>query len=661
MLTITGVEVTQAIQYFGSTFPVCGIKAHPVPCPDNFVPLVAGKPTAVRIYFEGATPGVPVTGFGVKLLSDGSPSTQIFPASRDSIDVPSPPKRDEPGHSVNLLIPAQASHGLWKMNVSIFEKPATGVGQAAVKRIDLTFEQRALVRIRVVRMHYKGRGLDVPPPTMADFWAMADYMQRTWPVPLPGFCVVRESVEVFDGKFSSQLDSDDPIEIGTTGTIWDILARLRSTEGFPPDVIYFGFYPDPAGSNGGAGGGWTYVAPNVIPGLSAHELGHAFGLPHAPTPQFGPTFAGTDQDFPRYGSHPWGSIGEVGFDPRTGDAFGPNHFDVMGYDLPRWISPHYYVKLLTAVGQPKPGPCSSLPVPGQLFQPPNQRQFTCHYVEGLPGGDFSKRLCGPKIDVPFGWSPTPDGPPRPIRATLLDARGEPIFEDTFELSEFSEPHDGARRRFFAITMPELDGAKRLVVTLGDKVVEDSELTLSPIRFEASAQLMEGLVRVRWTLSPEEEKGVPIFIRASSDGGRSWTAFNVPSGADQLDIYPASLPPGDDCIVEALAGERLRTTSWRSERIPVKAGREDDLLVLRGAGDKTRINYGDPVELAAVTTYGAGDEEIIWSSDRDGDLGVGGYLTIRLSPGAHVLSVRRGACGKRLQAGDLHVNDSRIPR
>ena len=118
---------------------VCGTKANPVPCPDNFIPLVAGEPTAGQIYFDGATPGVPVTGFGVKLLSDGSPSAEIFPASTDSINVPSPPERDQPGHSVNLLIPAQASRSLWKMDVSIFEKPATGVGQAAVKRVDLTF------------------------------------------------------------------------------------------------------------------------------------------------------------------------------------------------------------------------------------------------------------------------------------------------------------------------------------------------------------------------------------------------------------------------------------------------------------------------------------------------------------------------------------------
>ena len=601
-----------------------------VPCPDNAFPLVAGKPTAIRVYFEGATTGVPVTGFGVKLLPDGSPSAQTFPANTDLVNVPSPPTRENVGHSLNLLLPAQASYGFWKLSVSVFEKPASGVGQVAVKSVQLQFDQRALVPVRLVRMHYKGRGLDVAAPTMADFWQIADYVQRTWPVPLPGFCIVRESVEVFDGAFSTQLDSDDPAEIGTTGTIWDILERLRASEGLPADVTYFGFYPNPAGANGGAGGGRMMVAPNVIPGLMAHELGHAYGLWHAPTPAFGPTFGGTDTDFPRYGSLPWGSIGEVGFDPQVGVAFAPTHFDFMGYDLPRWISPYQYQRLYGLIGAPRPGPCSSLPPPGAILRPPHQRHFDCYYVEGLPGGDFIKKLCGPKIPFDFTWPRRLDDRPRPIRARLLDGQGQTIFDETFELSQLSEPHVGPKRHRFAITVPELDGAKRLVVTHGDDVIEDSELSLKPVTIDAKARVLDGplpAVRVEWSLSGNDEKA-PVFVRASSDDGRSWTAFNVAAGTSQLDFDPTSLPAGDGCVVEVLAGERLRTTSWRSERLSVRTGREE-LLVLRPAGE-TRVLSGEPLELAAITTSGAGYEEIIWSSDRDGDLGLGGNQLARLS-------------------------------
>jgi hypothetical protein len=56
------------------------------------------------------------------------------------------------------------------------------------------------------------------------------------------------------------------------------------------------------------------------------------------------------------------------------------------------------------------------------------------------------------------------------------------------------------------------------------------------------------------------------------------------------------------------------------------------------------------------TYAAGYGESIWSSDRDGDLGTGGYQAVRLSPGKHRLTVRRGPCGERLPAGVVEVID-----
>src|SRR5436190_4060410 len=114
MLRILGVELNQAIQYFDSTYPVCGSPPNFQPCADNSIPLIAGKPTTVRVYFDGAAQGVPVTGFGVRLYADGSPSTMTFPATTDLVNVPSPPARENADQSLNIIIPPQASSGRWK-------------------------------------------------------------------------------------------------------------------------------------------------------------------------------------------------------------------------------------------------------------------------------------------------------------------------------------------------------------------------------------------------------------------------------------------------------------------------------------------------------------------------------------------------------------------
>jgi hypothetical protein len=676
MLRILGVEQTQAIQYFGSTFPVC---VGGQPCADNTIPLVAGKPTVVRVYFEGAAQDVVVTGFGVRLNPDGSPSSTTFPGKADLVNVPSPPSRENELHSLNIEIPPTQSRGQWKLMLSIFEKASAGVAQVASRQVDLGFVERALVPIRLVRLRYTRTSpgapmIDIPAPTVADFWSMAEgFVQHIWPSPLPVFCIVRDSVEAFDGDYGGQNpNTDTPVSRGSTGSISQIIANLRVAEGLSADVVYCGFYPAGPGINepglpsGGFGGGGTFVAPSVIPGLMAHELGHALGSMH--------TF--DDPNYPHYGSLPAGTIGEVGFDALQPPAVEPGnippgtvpqrtHLDIMNYGAPRWISPYTYSNLFQAVGAPKTNdPCRPIPRLEVMFFPDIHKQFICDYVVGLPDDDFLAKICGPRLKVGFPPFPRREGRPKPVRLTVLDGRGDMLFTDTFEatplfedvadLASLSGSDAGPRRYQFAISVPDLDGATRLIVEYEGKLIEDVALSAEPVALTAEVHVLDGsvpMVRVEWSL-PTETAYTPVFVRASSDDGLSWTAFNVPSGATQLDFDPASLPPGDGCLVEVLAGAQLQTTSWRSERLPVSTGR-DELLVLQPR-DAISMAHGEEIALSAVSTYGSGYRECIWSSDRDGDLGTGGYQVVRLSPGRHRLTVRRGPCGERVPGGVVEV-------
>ena len=88
------------------------------------------------------------------------------------------------------------------------------------------------------------------------------------------------------------------------------------------------------------------------------------------------------------------------------------------------------------------------------------------------------------------------------------------------------------------------------------------------------------------------------------------AFNVTIGAKHLELDASSLPPGEGCVVEVLAGAQLHTTSWISEQISVPT-EHDELLVLRPSG-VTTLAYGEEIALAAISTYGSGYVESIWS-------------------------------------------------
>jgi hypothetical protein len=87
-MQITGVEVSQAIQFFGSTHLVCTNAANQlVTCADNSIPLVAGKRIAFRVYVRDVTPGATLSG-GVSVRG------QIVGAAYDATPSATPATRE---------------------------------------------------------------------------------------------------------------------------------------------------------------------------------------------------------------------------------------------------------------------------------------------------------------------------------------------------------------------------------------------------------------------------------------------------------------------------------------------------------------------------------------------------------------------------------------
>ena len=126
--------------------------------------------------------------------------------------------------------------------------------------------------------------------------------------------------------------------------VLQLLATLRLAEA--PERTYYGLMPSLPGIAGGGLGllgqpaavGSQFQGPNVGAGLVAHELGHTFGLLHAPCGMRG----GIDPDYP----YPDGTIGVWGRDPFTNEMYPPTAYDLMGGCPPWWISDYHYLKIL---------------------------------------------------------------------------------------------------------------------------------------------------------------------------------------------------------------------------------------------------------------------------------------------------------------------------
>jgi len=79
-----------------------------------------------------------------------------------------------------------------------------------------------------------------------------------------------------------------------------------------------------------------------LTGSVAHELGHLYGLDHAPCgPPGGTQPTDTDDDFVPSN----GDTGDVGVDVLAGTVFPASDGDFMSYCAPSWISAYHWSKL----------------------------------------------------------------------------------------------------------------------------------------------------------------------------------------------------------------------------------------------------------------------------------------------------------------------------
>ena len=117
---------------------------------------------------------------------------------------------------------------------------------------------------------------------------------------------------------------------------------IRAMEG--GSGYYMGMMSGPPSRGGRAGPGFGFSDPD--PQVIAHELGHAFGLSHAPC-------GGAGYSDPRF-PDPKGKIGDWGYAARPlpwkesseyfakGDLISPNSPDLMSYCSPEWISGYHF-------------------------------------------------------------------------------------------------------------------------------------------------------------------------------------------------------------------------------------------------------------------------------------------------------------------------------
>ncbi|HEY1347195.1 MAG TPA: hypothetical protein VGF54_19580 [Streptosporangiaceae bacterium] len=630
-MQITGVEVSQAIQIFGSTHLVCTNAANqPVTCADNSIPLVAGKRIAFRVYVRNVTAGATLSG-GVSVHG------QIVGAAYD-VTPSATPQRVNVGDSVNIVTSFPADPGTWQYNVFIWENlPGGGVGDLATISLQLEAHPRRTIPIRLVRINYRGRGMNIPAPTVQDFWLATDFAQRALPIPNPGFTLVADSVEVYDGDFTridpSAHDTTWPGYAGnrgTTGNLLNILDRLVASETFPTPTIWVAIYPDNVRQS--AYGGWA-VGRWIISDRSgetfAHEVLHHFGSPqHAP----GCGAPNADPNYPAYSMLPPSSIGEVGFDLRLLRTYDPAaFFDLMSYCQPKWISPYTYQHAFNALAPPPPPPAE-----------PPLHPWRNQYVR-LSLQQLLDRYV--KVELPHIPRPL-DPPPQPrsgrYTVELLAPDGRTLTKVTADPVNVDWPEGYTPIPIADIEVPWHDEAAVVRVLDGREVILNEGIAGQPpgleVEFPPAHALAEGTATLRLAVTGGDGHEIHVVVRATNDGGATWVAMPVSAEAHEVELDEHLLRPGPDSQLEIIAAAGYRATSIRSEPFAVRCRTSAPLILAPAEG--THVRRGEPVELAATSgLVGSRHDALMWSSDLEGPLGTGAQLSVTLrQSGRHLIEV-----------------------
>lgn len=368
-LIASGIEVTQAIQYYRSAEHLTDAADRQA---DNAMTLVRNKDAWVRVYVKSLSTGMPdhrwpgITGeLLVERIVNGNVAASFtLPSRAPSIGVRANDSyadvRGDIDRTLNFVIPAAEANGRLRLTARslLAGEPFSTTFGSVQTTVDFARDQR--LQLAGVLVTFDGppviptppgtANLVIAAPTINDLDNSLGYTMATMPI--------NEDVQTRNAgavTLTVPLNDLPPTPGGCTpnwGTLMNLVTQARDADGNQAGWLYYGLLPNgvPMGPVIGCGGG---VATGTLGDevTMAHEIGHLLGRPHAPCGNVGTA----DATYPAYEPYdplntPMARIGEYGLDIRDGTLHTPDDRDFMSYCGPRWVSLHNHSLYLAAAG-----------------------------------------------------------------------------------------------------------------------------------------------------------------------------------------------------------------------------------------------------------------------------------------------------------------------
>ena len=650
---IAAVEFTQAIQQYQT---LTDLKASLTATGEPPVPIIAGKPMAMRIYYtapdELTTYSLTVTGAvsdseSLLLVPNCTPVDQRAktspclttdlsftpPATSFSVTLTLTDNQGKQVEQETLLVNTHTTQGLTFRAVEVCTSVSCG-------QVDALLPSAYLNSIMPASTTYEFHGstFNFSGGVPAELLASA-----TFYTPAEQAADLSSNQRSIVMGVRGQLSEDfDTQSIDATHGV--------SAVGVPDQRIYFGV--EVAGQILG-----TAVGASL--GLQGTGLyGHDLSVPGC----FPGTYQGGYWPFPTNNVQSSQGL-EYGYDVTGYSVKDPNvTYDTMSYCFPTWISPIQYKRLITALGggavsSPSvsvPSPAESAPAPRSkvMSHPTASSALTPGTYLQVSGGISNANVSLNPIFTET-MSGSTDAGTGSYSIVEQSTSGQALYTRHFALANVSEttgdPTTGQTTvqepSAFSEWIPQTAGTASIGVfdptgnLLSSVALTGSSPTVA-IASPAAGFVGSGQQTVSWT---SQEQGVTSFfarIFYSIDSGMTWIETgNSQTNSATIDF--SHLPGGNTALIRVDVSDGINTGTATSAPFLVPRKLPTSVLINTPATGSLRLG-SRPVYL----TGGAFDpddgaltgSQLQWSSNIQGALGSGSLLPVKLQPGTHTLTL-----------------------
>jgi hypothetical protein len=522
--------------------------------------------------------------------------------------------------------------------------------------------------VAVVRVNWVDSMGTTISPTDAEMLGTMRLAERM--LPFPYFeSTILGTAEQRSGDFSAK-GPDGECNDAWNGLLASLGVTRIFTALFNVGDIVFAFVPTAAilstGTiNAGCGGAEKGTGACFVgrEGTFAHEIGHIYGREHVAVA----TDPDSDPDYPNYGGD-MRSIGEVGVDLGTSPptVYEPGDSDdIMSYGARRWISPYTWRALVDArylrqsvsadARRVRPLLILALRVNRLVDGSRELEVRAAHRVDaaGFVGGGARRRSGGITIDfVDANDRIVASHHAYPSRnqagCTCCGGRSarDPEREPWLDYEE-------------ALEWPVGHDVTRLVIHAGrGQPIGEIPVERPPnVRIDGPRRV-EGGLELRVQAHVEGDAPLSAVLLFSHDDGESWVpALIDPPLLEPFLVDPRRLPGGGPrCRFRAVVTSGLQAAHADTDPFELPpATRALHLRLEAGPCDPDRARLS-----AFIDTRGLGGvqaRDVVWTSDRDGELGRGFDLEVRLSGGRHEIvgSIPDGRGGMLAERGIIIVS------